>query len=426
MLIYVQNITPRHSFVATLLEKRLGIPFTFTTDSEIFTVGVPVVNYDSSLREDAINIYNSEFLQTTEFQYSPPLNDRYIFPAPHEGFALPFDVFSAAFWVVTRCEEYCSPHTDFHNRFDPEFSLLQKFNWLQRPIVDEWIFAFGELLKTKFGCELFPPSYRFLPTIEVDIAFAYRARPFWLSLARYIVDIARRDFKLVKERFLVNTGVHDDPYNVFDYLREQFGKTGIKPHVFFQVGARGQYDKNIYPFHPEMRNVLQQTAQWAIAGLHPSYESCNYPERLKYEKQVLEKITGKYVFSSRQHFLKIKLPVSYLRYSDAGITEDFSMGYPSQVGFRAGTRHAFRFFDLKANQLTSLIIRPLIVMDVTLKDYMKLTPDEATSTISQMVEVVKANHGDFSLLWHNSSFSEVGGWKEWKKVFEHALKIAAE
>jgi peptidoglycan/xylan/chitin deacetylase (PgdA/CDA1 family) len=426
MLIYTENITPRHAFVATLLEKRLGIPFTFTTDAETFSIGVPVVNYHTISRSNAINIFDAGFLSSMDILSEPACNEHDIFPAPDKIYDFDFDLFSAAFWIVTRCEEYSTANTDFHNRYDPKFSLLYKFDWLQRPIVDEWIFTFGNLLSAKFGCELFPPQYRFLPTVDVDIAFAYRARPFWLSIARYGIDFFKRDFEAVKERFLVNTGVHEDPYNVFDYLRQLFAKTGIKPHIFFQVGARGQYDKNIYPFHPEMRNILQQTAQWAIVGLHPSYESYSYPERLTMEKKVLEKITGKYVFSCRQHYLKIKLPVSYRRFSEAGITEDFSLGYSSQLGFRAGTCHAYRFFDLNNNELTSLIIRPLMVMDVTLKDYLKLTPDQAIHQISAVVAVVRANHGDFSLLWHNSSFSKVGGWQQWKTVFEDALKIAAE
>ena len=69
----------------------------------------------------------------------------------------------------------------------------------------------------------------------------------------------------------------------------------------------------------------------------------------------------------------------------AGIVEDYSMGYPSHAGFRAGTCNPFRFYDLPGERESELQIMPFQVMDRTLKDYMKLTPGEAVNKIKDII-----------------------------------------
>ncbi|NJO89826.1 MAG: hypothetical protein HC831_13425 [Chloroflexia bacterium] len=54
-----------------------------------------------------------------------------------------------------------------------------------------------------------------------------------------------------------------------------------------------------------------------------------------------------------------------------GITNDYSMGYSSHPGFRAGTCTPFYFFNLKTDEKTNLKITPFAVMDVGFIDYLK-------------------------------------------------------
>jgi hypothetical protein len=53
------------------------------------------------------------------------------------------------------------------------------------------------------------------------------------------------------------------------------------------------------------------------------------------------------------------------------------MGYPDHVGFRAGTCTSFYFYNLNFELKTPLKIIPFAFMDVTLKNYMKLTNEKA-------------------------------------------------
>ena len=131
------------------------------------------------------------------------------------------------------------------------------------------------------------------------------------------------------------------------------------------------------------------------------------------------------VEKSRQHFLKLKMPQTYQRLIENDITEDCTMGYSSQVGFRAGLCSPFYFYDLEKEIKTGLKIFPFQVMDATLIYYLHKNPQEATQVIFSLIEKVKSCNGTFSTLWHNSSFSEQQEWVGWtdfyKSIFKKAL-----
>jgi hypothetical protein len=49
-----------------------------------------------------------------------------------------FDLFAAAFYLVTRYEEYLPFIADRHNRFEASQSVLFKHGLLERPLINEW------------------------------------------------------------------------------------------------------------------------------------------------------------------------------------------------------------------------------------------------------------------------------------------------
>ena len=133
-------------------------------------------------------------------------------------------------------------------------------------------------------------------------------------------------------------------------------------------------------------------------------------------------ITSKQIRKSRQHFLKLHLPTTYRRLLEQNITADYSMGYAGAVGFRAGTSRPFYWYDLEKERSTNLCIHPFQVMDVTLKEYLLLSPEQAKIKISELVQAIQATDGVFCSLWHNSSFSFIENWEGWAAVYEHLLE----
>ena len=109
---------------------------------------------------------------------------------------------------------------------------------------------------------------------------------------------------------------------------------------------------------------------------------------------------------------------------ELGITDDYSMGYSDDIGFRAGIAQQFNWFDLEQDQKTNLIVHPFQVMDVTLKNYLKLSQEEAIEKVSEMINGVRLVGGEFCTLWHNSSLSEKKDWKGWTHIYEEIVKKA--
>lgn len=93
------------------------------------------------------------------------------------------------------------------------------------------------------------------------------------------------------------------------------------------------------------------------------------------------------------------------------------MGFASHAGFRAGTCTPFMFYDLTLESETRLKVFPMIIMDGTLKDYMKLKPSEALEKIRSLIDTVKAVEGTFISLWHNDALTDSGPWEGWQDVY---------
>ncbi len=155
-----------------------------------------------------------------------------------------------------------------------------------------------------------------------------------------------------------------------------------------------------------------------LIGIHPSLRSNDHAGLLKVEYKRYSGILGKAPAISRQHFLILRFPETYRRLIEMGIKEDYSIGYASNPGFRAGTCSPFNFYDLAAENETDLILFPFAVMDVTFRQYLLLTPNEALDRIKRLIAHADAVGGTFISLWHNESLSGEGIWKGWREVFE--------
>ena len=99
------------------------------------------------------------------------------------------------------------------------------------------------------------------------------------------------------------------------------------------------------------------------------------------------------------------------------------MGFPAHPGFRAGTSYNFYFFDLLSNSSTHLLIHPFSVMDVSLKNYLHLTPQQSLDLMKSMLRKIKYVNGTFISIWHNESLYYGDGWKNWDSVYEDMIKL---
>ena len=335
----------------------------------------------------------------------------------------PFDLLATLFFHLSRYEEYLPFQSDVHDRFPASESWAYQNSCLQKPVVDLLVAFLKEKLKQQYPNIVFKPQkFQFSPTYDIDMAWAFCHKGWKRAIGGYLQDVRKGRFTFLKNRLKTHFLLQKDPFQKFDFLAALSRKFELSPIYFFLLGDYGLYDKNNSINTKQFRQLIQNIALENRIGIHPSYQSTNNQQIIEKEKQRLANITRKEIHHSRQHYLKLHLPRTYQQLIQAGITVDYSMGYASEIGFRAGTSLPFYWYDLEKEMRTDLLIQPFSVMEVTLKEYLKLSPEEAKIVIQDLIKTIKSVNGVFCSLWHNSSFSELEGWNEWEGVYFDLLE----
>jgi len=430
LMIYMPSITPRADYIFTLVFRDLiGADLVLTSHrDEFLSYTGPRIEYATEpsgngifirahglLNEDAIR---PQILFFSSFRDCPAF-----FATRDDRSAFPFDPFATAFYLVTRYEEYLSFEPDKFGRFKAADSIAAAGNFLKIPVVNIWAGLLRDhIIQVYPGLRFREKKFRFVPTIDIDHAYAYKQRRFLRTMGGYGRSLFGGKWGKVIQRTNVLLGLQKDPYDSYDYLKEIHDRYGLQPLYFVLFASHGKDDNNVSLSHKGFRELLRWLDQSETTGIHPSLTSTRHPRALNSEIKGLSRILHREIRISRQHFLKTSFPETYRQLLKHGITDDYSLGYATDPGFRAGIADPFPFFDLKRNHVTTLVLHPVTLMDVTLKDYCRVSPAEAMEIVRSFHDAIKAIKGEFITVWHNESFDERGKWKGWTKVYEEMLE----
>lgn len=383
-------------------------------------------NYSNTPQPNSIQIiphtllYEDEILAqeiTIEFLNSTP-----IFFRTGKGGTLDYDIFAATFYMVSRYEEHLPFNADAHQRFPATESLAFKHHFLHIPVVDKWLLALAKLFNQNGGSFRVDRKYSFIQTVDIDKAYAYKFQAFpynFLLLGKSLINGAKKEYTQVLQNNV------EDPFNVYTMLETQHRKYDIESIYFIQCGKRGKYDKNLPVKSKAMKDLIDRLKRTNSLGIHPSYSSFNRGKVMKKEAEALSDVMAAKTTKSRQHYLMLNFPDTFRILENIGIREEYSLGFADQPGFRAGTCSPYLHYDLELETETKLKVFPLILMDVTLSHYLKLSKTEAIEKIKELTKEVKEVSGCFISLWHNSSFCALHEMQGWDTVFKEMMKNAA-
>lgn len=384
------------------------------------------INYSEKVFENCINIFPNDILFNKETNFDFPTvygerNDIEIYTSNEEKY-FSFDIFAAVFFMISRIEEYNANTKDKFGRFDyfSAFSVKHSFNFY--PIVDIWIYKLKTKIEEFYNIKLKTcRQFTFLPTIDIDNAYAYKNKGFVRTFAAQIKSILNLNFSEFKLRHEVINQKKTDPYDTFDFIFDIHKKYDLNPIFFFLIGKYGKNDKNISHKNEELRRLIRNISKNHELGLHPSFGSNKNANLIKEEKQNLEIIIEKNIDKSRQHFLMLKIPETYNKLISLNIKYDYTMGYAYNAGFRAGTCTPFYFYDIKNEKATVLKIVPFNVMDTTFKNYLKIDTEKSYLIISELIENIKKVDGLFVSLWHNETFAYNKNGFEWQELYKKMI-----
>ena len=431
MLILVPKITNRLFYIFELvLKEELGIDFKFTTDEEKFLsyngaklhYGTTPLNEEPGLFQQAVKLLFERDIYDQDLKICDFNDTKAIYPVFNDKSSFSFDIFAASFYIISRYEEYLPHVSDIYNRFQPQDSILYKMEVIEKPIINIWAVELGKKIIARYPeIQLKKKTFKFIPTYDIDAAWAYKNKGIFRTTAAFAKDILFFNKKELKERWAVLRDKKIDPFDTFDYQIELQKELKLKPLYFILCGDYNTNDKNISIRNKEFQNLIKRLGDYALVGIHPSFSSYLKKDVVKEEISRLSEVLNREVTMSRQHFLRLSLPTTYQILIELDVTDDYSMGYASQAGFRAGYAGTFQFFDLENDIKTKLNIHPFALMDGTMRDYLDLDVYESYEKAKKLVDEVKNVNGTFILLWHNETLSGEKRWEGWITLYRKIL-----
>jgi hypothetical protein len=399
----------------------MGVQFQLTIDPEKFKAhNGPKINYsDSKISADEFHIQNHPLIFEQNIKDHPVEcftvnNNKAFFKTADSD--LPFDIFAASFYLITRYEEYLPYEKDMYGRYAYENSLAYREGFLNLPLVNIWVKFLAQKMKEKFPTlNLHPSTFNFQPTYDIDIAWSYKHKGLIRNIGGFIKSPT-------SERIKVLTGAVKDPFDCYDWLKQLHQHYDLLPVYFFLVAENnGMYDKNILPRKDAMWKLIRKHANKYSVGLHPSWQSGDARSLLKREKQLLEDMCEQAVSKSRQHYIRFNLPEGYQRLISAGISEDYSMGYGSINGFRASSASPFYWYDLEKDANTILRIHPFCFMDANSFYEQRQKPQQTYEELMHYLHVCKDVDGTLICIWHNNFLGTAKDFKGWKDIYEQFI-----
>ena len=431
MILLAHTITSRLRYIADLIATQItGRPFIITSNLDEYKA-----NTGARINYTANPVMPGEYwVQPHTLLFEKGIAEVDTRCREHDGMKfffttggdLPFDIFAASFYLLSRYEEYLPHLHDSYGRYAHDQSLAHRESFLQQPLVNKWILFFCSELRTRFPDITFDnpeQQFRFLPTYDIDEAFSYRHKSLVRVTGAVGKAVLKGQFSQLSERWQVLNRTKQDPFYAYDWMDVLHGAYRLKPRYFFLLAANtGKYDRNNLPSEPAMQALVKRHADKYDIGIHPSWQSGDDDGLLLNELSRLEEITGKKINSSRQHYIRFNLPETFRKLLDAGIREDYSMGYGSINGFRASYAGSFYWYDLLKEEKTTLLLHPFCYMEANSFFEQHYTATQALDEMRHYYQEVKKVSGLLITIWHNSFLGTGELYKGWREVYQQFME----
>lgn len=367
--------------------------------------------------------------------YGNEPNESNFFIFTQTGIRLGLDILGSIFFMLTRYEEYVKITKEQFDRFPASASLAYQEDFLQRPIVNEYVEVLWVCLK-KLWPVLKRKSYNFKVQVSHDVDSPYQyafAQPAYLA-KKIASDVLKHrnlnsGISRVQRWQQVKQGdLSSDPHNTFDWLMN-LSETYNLTSAFYFITAHtdSQKDGDYDIEHPLIRKLLRRISQRGHEiGLHPSFNTYLDSEQTCKEFKLLQTVCKQEgiqqsCWGGRQHYLRWRLPNTWQNWEDVGLNYDSTLTFADVAGFRCGTCYEFPVYNLLTRKALKLVERPLIVMECSVLDerYMGLNKNlsEAFNYIVNLKKLCRTYNGNFTLLWHNSRFES----PEYRELYQQIL-----
>ena len=430
ILVYSHKITPRLTYIFRQIFIRvLEFPVDFTSTIEKFVshsgpklsythqplgneffIGSGDLLFQQGIQEVPIEVFNWSGIPAF-FKLGKPSQ-------------LPYDIFAASFYLISRYEEFLPQVKNELGAFLAYQSLASRNNFLEMPVADLWAVRLKDKLH-EFFPELPHVSWKtpkFQPIISVVNPYKFQKKSILLKLADTMSALWQLDFFLIIEQYLVLFGLRKDPHNNFEELQVLFKNNGNPPLYFFLFAKNNFYDKGASVHNFSFRKLIKDTADLNNVSLLASYAAQQQSKYLNRESQQLKKLIIKKIDSIRFNYGLLTASSSYYHLLEQEIQNDFSMGYKEEIGYRASTAVPFYFYDLNNDLQTSLKIHPVVADESGL---MKISSQKAFKKLIELYENLPTSSALHAVSFSNAIFNVDRLKNSWRDQFINYIQYHA-
>lgn len=332
---------------------------------------------------------------------------------------LPFDIFAASFYLLSRYEEYLPHVKDELGRFPATESLAYKSGFLQQPVIDIWAYKFKSLLLKRFPETSWPErSYSVQHLIDASQPFAFAQRGPVRNIGGLFRDLVSFRWKQVLDRSKVLLKLRKDPYDTFYWILNTAKHQKYLSIAFFLLGDGYTFRESLNTSREKFRLMVKLVADYLKVGLIFSYHNIGDLPLLKEHVKRMEELTHRSLEESSNHKAILNLPHIYRNLLELEVHNDYSMYYERQVGFRASTCTPFLFYDLDYEIKTPLVIYPVFGQSEALLGFKS---SEILQLLSEVTQQIREVNGTFSFFYSNKNFVDTKENEVWRTLYSEKL-----
>lgn len=367
------------TYVLKLIEKNQSITFEFQTQKS----GTKLIwdHLDSESQYIHIDFYNS--IRNKDFKFK--INDT-ISIVDEKG---RIDLIASIFYKVNCLQEFGnSDELDEYERFKYLSSYQFKFNLIEENLVQNEI---NQFLK-QHSIEGKNRQSRFFISHDIDTIYgsflqdglwAVKNRKVGVVLKLILNEVSGKPHWRNIDKILKISNEYDVYTTFFWLVNQGVGLANIK-NSDYKINKQ-----------KDLIDLVEKSG--SFNGIHKSCSSDSFETELK-------KSTLKTTFN-RYHFLKFLPEIDWEILSESPIQLDCSLGFAEHYGFRNSYGKAFQPYDVFNDQPYNFIEAPLHFMDTTFQQYLKTPKSKIGDIVIDFYEKNNQNC-DFSLLWHNTYFTD--------------------
>jgi peptidoglycan/xylan/chitin deacetylase (PgdA/CDA1 family) len=212
--------------------------------------------------------------------------------------------------------------------------------------------------------------------------------------------LSRRD--RFEPKLFEKTKPEDLYYNIPEYMEieEKFDiRSTFFFRTFYENGDVLDYEDDIKQLHK---------SNWEI-GLHTDPSSIDDLDKIRLEKEKLERITGNQIIGNRVHFLNYN-PELLNKLEKLGFNYDSSL---------RNSKDRIDEKEMGYSKIHGIIEFPVTLMDAYLFTYMKIQEDKIISEFQKTLDLGRSlsENNVISVIWHENVLKMKGG-RMYKQILE--------